>query len=186
MNRLDLIKALNFCLSAAGVKDVRYYLNGVLLEFRNDETRLVGTDGHRLATITVPSSGASPVGHDLILPRYYAENLVKRLALSNSETVCFIPGTGHTWHDSEGGEFAAVDARFPDWRRIEPRNFSPTACLGLNANYVADAVKAFKPLQPKGEKYPVLRFDFEGDNLGVRITSPAHENAYIKIMPVRL
>ena len=49
-------KALKFAAHAASKKDVRFYLVGVRVEWVGDELTLVGTDGNRLARITLRTS----------------------------------------------------------------------------------------------------------------------------------
>lgn len=56
-------KALKFAAHAASKKDVRFYLVGVRLEWEGDVLDMVGTDGTRLARITLRTSvpSAAPV-----------------------------------------------------------------------------------------------------------------------------
>jgi DNA polymerase-3 subunit beta len=45
----DFSKALSSTVFAAASQDVRHYLNGLLLEIKDNKIRLVATDGHRLS-----------------------------------------------------------------------------------------------------------------------------------------
>ena len=50
-------------------QDVRYYLNGLLLETEKKRLRAVATDGHRLALSEVDLLGAASRDEQLIVPR---------------------------------------------------------------------------------------------------------------------
>ncbi len=102
-------------------QDVRYYLNGLLLELDGDQIRTVATDGHRLAT----ASAAHPLegeGRQCILPRKGVMELVK--LLDNEEApVTLSLGDAHLRATLPGFTFTTklVDGRFPDYRRVIPR-----------------------------------------------------------------
>ena len=54
MKAANFIPALQFASHAMAVKDVRYFLNGVMIEVSSyGSLRLVCTDGHRMAVIDV-------------------------------------------------------------------------------------------------------------------------------------
>ena len=50
-------------------QDVRYYLNGMLLEITENSLRAVSTDGHRLATTVAEVDTNGPANHQFIVPR---------------------------------------------------------------------------------------------------------------------
>ena len=55
---------------AMAQQDVRYYLNGLLLEIGGDYLRAVATDGHRLAAADIPlDAGAADTPRQIIVPR---------------------------------------------------------------------------------------------------------------------
>jgi DNA polymerase-3 subunit beta len=74
-------------------QDVRYYLNGMLLEAEGKTLRGVATDGHRLALAEVPMEKAASHGEQVIVPRKGALEL-NRL-LSGTGTVALTLGTNH-------------------------------------------------------------------------------------------
>ncbi len=65
----DLLHILDLTSFSMAVHDVRYYLNGVYLEFKENRGISVATDGHRLSKSELELS--SPVGSDrsVIIPR---------------------------------------------------------------------------------------------------------------------
>jgi DNA polymerase-3 subunit beta len=50
-------------------QDVRYYLNGLLLETDGKSLRAVATDGHRLALCEMELTGKAKTNHQVIVPR---------------------------------------------------------------------------------------------------------------------
>lgn len=50
-------------------QDVRYYLNGLLLEVSSGVVRLVATDGHRLAFQELPINAEVAEPRQVIVPR---------------------------------------------------------------------------------------------------------------------
>lgn len=108
---------------AAAVKDVRYYLNGVLLEM-SDGFTTVSTDGHRLAKahadIRVPTDREHPV--QVIIPSCAMAELKKLL---NDEDDCELSFTQNQFRvDLEQQTFITklIDGRFPDYERVIPKD----------------------------------------------------------------
>ncbi len=106
---------------ASAVKDVRYYLNGVLLEM-SDGFTTVSTDGHRLAKahadIRVPTDIEHPV--QVILPACAMAELKKLL---NDEDECELSFTQNQFRvDFENSTFITklIDGKFPYYHRVIP------------------------------------------------------------------
>ncbi len=68
---------LDAMLLIAGKQDIRYYLNGVYIEWNNVLTRAVGCDGHRLAVKQQFEEDNAGAG-SIIIPRDVIERLPKR------------------------------------------------------------------------------------------------------------
>tara|TARA_R110000868_G_scaffold43655_5_gene146637 strand:+ start:1634 stop:2230 length:597 start_codon:yes stop_codon:yes gene_type:complete len=137
---IEQVKAL---LVIAPKSDVRYYLNGALLEVRDDRAWLVATDGHRMLVIrpTARIEGNDCRDGQYVIPRdLLAGAEVKKggfLFLSvdqyqgeNSARARIITGTGEI-------AMPTVDAKFPDWRRVVPRDASG-AWAHYDPAYVGD------------------------------------------------
>ena len=129
----EVIKAL---LITAPKSDVRFYLNGALLEVRQDHVTLVSTDGHMLLAVPLPADaieGERIVG-DYILPRTLLESVkpakigrtVLPLQLDVSASVGAQGQTIYTLtlKGATQGIDKAIDGRFPDWRRVIPAKAS--------------------------------------------------------------
>lgn len=129
------VKHLQAALYCASKKDVRYYLNGVLIEANPSEVRVVGTDGHVIAVLREQAAPGTPAV-ELIVPRDVLESLKTK-----AETVTLESDDGQAWAISDGQmslRFNAVDAKFPDYRRIIPGSVT-----GLPGNYSSELLSQF-------------------------------------------
>ncbi|MCG6868247.1 MAG: DNA polymerase III subunit beta [Gammaproteobacteria bacterium] len=106
---------------AMAQQDVRYYLNGLLLEVAETHIRGVATDGHRLAMHSeVLSTGLSEV-KQVILPRKAVQELL-RLLDRNDSVVNVDIDSNHIRVAMDGITFVSklIDARYPDYNRVIP------------------------------------------------------------------
>lgn len=100
--------------------DVRYYLNGVLLEWGEDKIRSVATDGHRLALMDFPAaSGIEDLS--VILPRKGIQGL-ERLLEDTEDPVHLAFTKNNVRLSFPGIKFKSklIEGRFPDYRRVIP------------------------------------------------------------------
>ncbi len=104
-------------------QDVRYYLNGMLLEVANGQLRAVSTDGHRLATCVADVVADTDSSHQIIVPRKGILELA-RLLQNGEDNVRLLIGANHI--RAQVGDFIftskLVDGKFPDYQRVIPRN----------------------------------------------------------------
>lgn len=130
---IEQVKAL---LVIAPKSDTRYYLNGALLEVRDDRAWLVATDGNRLLVIR---PAARMEGDDVrdgqyIIPRdLLAGARVKKggtLFLCVDQYQGENNGRARIFTGSTDMAAPTVDGRFPDWRRVVP-----TQASGAPAHY---------------------------------------------------
>lgn len=115
-----LIEATSFAMAQ---QDVRYYLNGLLLECRPQQLRAVAADGHRLAMCDRPAPGLSvDSAIQAIVPRKGVLELA-RLLEDNDASVEVVLGSNHIRVISEQLTFTSklVDGKFPDYEKVIPR-----------------------------------------------------------------
>lgn len=107
---------------AMAQQDVRYYLNGMLLEVNGGTLRSVATDGHRLAMCSLDAQIPSQDHHQVIVPRKGILELARLLTEQDGE-VGIVLGQHHI--RATTGEFTftskLVDGKFPDYERVLPR-----------------------------------------------------------------
>ena len=107
---------------AMAVQDIRYYLNGLLIETEGKEVRLVATDGHRLAfTSDTVDSELGAQSH--ILPAKIVTEL-ERLLSDTDEPVSIRFASNQIRVDMGQIEIVSklIEGKFPDYRRVIPKN----------------------------------------------------------------
>lgn len=114
-----LIDATQFSMAK---DDARYFLNGMKFETEGNLLRTVATDGHRLAVCTMPLSQELST-HSVIVPRKAVVELA-RLISGGEDAVRLEIGTNNLRVSMNGIVFTSklIDGRFPDYRRVFPRN----------------------------------------------------------------
>ncbi len=108
---------------AMAQQDVRYYLNGLLLEIDNGSLRAVATDGHRLALCTVEADcNVQDNKHQVIVPRKGIMELA-RLLTDADQMVSISLGSNHIRANTGTFTFTSklVDGKFPDYDRVLPK-----------------------------------------------------------------
>ncbi len=142
--RRDLLKALAI---TAGQQDIRYYLNGVCVELYHDRAILMSCDGHR-GGIALDKDAQSGVAQAVtfIIPN----DLVKQIKPNKSYpviSIAFDTDTQMVTCEDVGSIFSAkaVDGKFPDMRRVAPKNMDKVQ-QQINVEYIADFAKVAKAL----------------------------------------
>lgn len=107
---------------AMAQQDVRYYLNGLLLEVSADKLRAVATDGHRLSLCDTDVSAEVSEIQNIIVPRKGVMELHRLLEDVEDEARISI-GANHIKVELEDISFTSklVDGRFPDYERVLPQ-----------------------------------------------------------------
>ena len=155
-------------------QDVRYYLNGMLLEVSEDSLRSVATDGHRLATSAsaadVPAGGA----HQIIVPRKGILELA-RLLQGGDSPVTLVIGASHIRANVGDYTFTSklVDGKFPDYQRVMPKN-GDKVVLG-DRQELRQVFQRIAILS--NEKYRGVRLTLSDGYLKVTANNPEQEEA---------
>lgn len=114
-----MIEATSFAMAQ---QDVRYYLNGMLLEVGSQYVRAVATDGHRLAMANMSLDVELSEGKQVIVPRKGIIELARLLSDSDADVEISI-GQSHIF--SKIGQYTftskLIDGKFPDYNRVIPQ-----------------------------------------------------------------
>jgi len=104
---------------AMAQQDVRYYLNGLLLEVRESRIRVAATDGHRLAVNELEVKTDLQEMHQVIIPRKGVSELSRMLEGTIEPTEIRI-GANHIQVKVGDRTLTSklIDGRFPDYERI--------------------------------------------------------------------
>ncbi len=173
-------QSLKFLLSktqfAMAQQDVRYYLNGLLLDIRADNLTVVATDGHRLALAEQACEIALEAPEQVILPRK-AVLEVSRILEDNEEPVQITLATNHIRFELPGGitlTSKLIDGRFPDYRGVLPAH--NTQLLTLNCVQFKQALNRAAILL-SNEKHKGARLKLSNNLLEVSAHNPEQEQA---------
>jgi len=148
-------KALKFAAHAASKKDVRFYLVGVRVEWVGDELTLVGTDGNRLARITLRTSVPSAMPMAVTIKLEDVKRILTAIGKDKGQADLMIvnhvdKAQRPTVKITAAGvtlDLTGLEGVYPQWERIlPPDDRQPGAMPCIDATFVAeacDAVKAF-------------------------------------------
>ena len=117
----DLRRLVDQTSFAMAQQDVRYYLNGLLLEVTDGHLRAVATDGHRLAMCTLPGGAAGTDRVQAIIPRKGVVEL-GRLLTDAEEPVELAIGANYLRARHAGYTLTTklVEGQFPDYIKVIP------------------------------------------------------------------
>ena len=171
-------------------EDVRYYLNGILIEKAPDKGLLiVATDGHRLVAMhdkdaefcaDMPDSLIVKFGAESLRSVKLAKNLDQTVALEIADTDVFVSIGDSCFQDSK-----TIDGKFPDWRRIAKDTKGKSAGWYC-APYVADFEKVSRFLNEKGCKhFNGITFRSDDSNSAAVVYFDGAPYAFGILMPYR-
>jgi DNA polymerase-3 subunit beta len=158
---------------AMAQQDVRYYLNGLLLETGDGIIRAVATDGHRLAICEVESADAGDKLQQVIIPRKGVLEL-QRL-LGTGEEIELAVGTNHVRARVDNIQFTSklIDGRFPDYERVIPAD--PGNRLKAGRELLRMALQRAAILS--NEKYRGVRLELAPQKIKIQANNPDQEEA---------
>ncbi len=104
-------------------QDVRYYLNGMLIDINQGVMRVVTTDGHRLSLGNSNAICAKSEHIQIIVPRKGIIELMRLLEDTENEIELRI-GTNHICAMTSSFTFTSklVEGKFPDYHKVIPKN----------------------------------------------------------------
>ncbi|MCU0970351.1 MAG: DNA polymerase III subunit beta [Gammaproteobacteria bacterium] len=159
---------------AMAQQDVRYYLNGLLLEIRGGKVRAVATDGHRLAVSESGDPNLAEKEAQVIVPRKAVLELGRLLERTDAMADVELSGShikvtlGETTFISK-----LIDGRFPDYERVMPKGEAQLMVADKDALKQALIRTAIL----SNEKYRGIRFKLEKDLLELVAHNPEQEEA---------
>lgn len=183
---------LKASLVIAAKGDIRYYLNGVLVEVGLRDVRIVACDGHRLSVLRREShkADADNAPANIIIPR----EVIAGIKAAKGAVDCVLE------YDAENtlGEctlkmiadasrsFMPIGGKFPDYLRVIPSTISGERGGMLNPYYSADWA-TFVNVAFNGGKKSTSLFPnfFDNGNNGAPVTMNGHPEFIGVLMPMR-
>ena len=163
---------------AMAQQDVRYYLNGLLLEVADKSIKAVATDGHRLAFDETDIKKSSEETRQVIIPRKGVTELIRLLQTSENEANVKI-SKNHIQITSDNLSFTSklIDGKFPDYQRVIPE-LSETV-LTANREELKNSLARAAILS--NEKYRGVKVGFSKDSLRILAHNPEKEEAEVEV-----
>ncbi|MCP4075020.1 MAG: DNA polymerase III subunit beta [Gammaproteobacteria bacterium] len=159
---------------AMAQQDVRYYLNGMLLEISKDGVRLVATDGHRLALSEYNESTGLSFEKQLIIPRKGVLELARLLTPVDDEVIITL-SQNHIRAETTDLVFTSklIDGKYPDYNRVIPVDGNKK--MTVNRELLKQSLHRISILS--NEKYRGIRLIFSENNLSIQANNPDQEEA---------
>jgi DNA polymerase-3 subunit beta len=168
----DLRRLLDKTHFSMAQQDVRYYLNGMLLETDGKMLRTVATDGHRLALceMDLPSKAAA---QQVIVPRKGVLELQRLLGTGGDVQITI--GSNHIRAQIDDVRFTSklIDGRFPEYGRVIPA--APPKAVVADRETLRSALQRTAILA--NEKYRGIRLALKKNSMTLQAHNPEQEEA---------
>ena len=153
-------------------QDVRYYLNGLLVETGGGQLRAVATDGHRLA-LCQADIDTKVEDQQVIVPRKGVLELQRLMGGDGDLNIEL--GTNHIRIQLDGIRFTSklIDGRFPEYDRVIPKESSNE----LKADCVAFKGALQRTAILSNEKYRGIRLVIRDSGVVLQAHNPEQEEA---------
>jgi len=167
----DLMERTAFAMAN---QDVRYYLNGMLLDLQEHTLRCVATDGHRLAMKETQLQSSVSTRRQIIIPRKGVNELIGLLEPGDGQVELEF-GRNHLRVRRGNVVFTSklIDGRFPDYEAVIPLGADKTAML--DREVLRGALQRAAILS--NEKYRGVRLELSSGKLRIVAHNPEQEEA---------
>lgn len=170
-----MANSINNTAFAMASQDVRYYLNGMYFDICKGWLYTVATDGHRMAMAKMELDNAELDACAVIVPRDVITEIMKMLGALGDRAVDVMIGQNHIRFSAENISLTSklVDGRFPDYRRVIPRNNTHHVLVNRTELEAACA----RSLVLSNEKFRGTRMEFNEHLLTLHTHNAEHETA---------
>jgi DNA polymerase-3 subunit beta len=167
----DLMERTAFAMAN---QDVRYYLNGMLLDLQEHTLRCVATDGHRLALKETKLDSKVSARRQIIIPRKGVNELIGLFEPGDGQVELEF-GRNHLRVRRGEVVFTSklIDGRFPDYEAVIPLGADKTAVL--DREVLRSALQRAAILS--NEKYRGVKLELSSGKLRIVAHNPEQEEA---------
>ncbi|HET7922842.1 MAG TPA: DNA polymerase III subunit beta, partial [Gammaproteobacteria bacterium] len=159
-------------------QDVRYYLNGLLLDLRGSELRCVATDGHRMAMSETALGETVKGNRQLIVPRKGVTELLGLFESGEGEVgIEFSANHIRVQRDDVVFTSKLIDGKFPDYEAVVPLGADKLVQVGRET--LRNALQRAAILS--NEKYRGVRLEVSPNCLRIIAHNPEQEEAFEEI-----
>lgn len=174
------VEALHQCIRntafSMAQQDVRFYLNGLLLEIGSERLSCVATDGHRLAYAQCSTDAEPDTPVRAIIPRKSVSELQRLLSGTDPDNLVELFITAQHLQIQVGGvriSTKLIDGRFPDYNRVIPIDGNKE--LVIDCQSLKQCLTRVSVLS--NEKYRGVRVALETGLLTISSNNPDQEEA---------
>lgn len=172
-----MLDKTSFCMAQ---QDVRYYLNGMLVDLTDGSFKTVATDGHRLAVFSREREGTDAI--QVILPVKCVIELKRVLSDSRNELTVVICNNHIRFSINNRLTLTSklIDGRYPDYTRVVPMEDGvPIVGLREDLKFGFLRTSILSNIKFRG-----VTLDIGNDQLILRAHNPEHEEA-VEIVDVQ-
>lgn len=162
-------------------QDVRYFLNGLLLEIGSEGISAIATDGHRLAIANHPcETGHSGDVQQIIVPRKAVTELSRLLSNEDGEITVEIGSNAlRISLNSIQMTTKLIDGRFPDYQKVIPEITEGVREIRVVRELLRQSLARASILS--NEKYKAVRLVLDDGVLRIVANNPDQEEAQDEI-----
>jgi DNA polymerase-3 subunit beta len=165
-----MMKQVEFAMAQ---QDVRYYLNGMLVEMDGDQLTLVATDGHRLAKASTTLAQAQSEKTQLIVPRRTVTELLKALNDAGDVTLGLAKNYLTLNLDNLSMKVKLIEGKFPEYQRVIPVNMP--YMLAVDKAELLTALSRVSILA--NDKLRGVRMSVSSDSIELTTNNPEQDEA---------
>ncbi|MEH6502700.1 MAG: DNA polymerase III subunit beta [Cycloclasticus sp.] len=169
-----LVRAFSKTIFCMAQQDVRYYLNGLMMEIVDGELQTVASDGHRLAFSKNKIDGESQSISQIIIPRKAAQEVL-RLMEKYEGSVDIKIAKNNVKFVLGGVQLNAklIDGRFPDFKNVVPDESKHS--FNIDKQEFKAALARVSILS--NEKYKGIRLDLSSQTMTINANNPEQDEA---------
>ena len=174
MNQEKLLSLFNKTHFSMAQQDVRFYLNGLLLETEPNKIKAIATDGHRLAASEMSVEKKQLNKTASIVPRKAIQELIRLLDSNEDVKAEISPNSIRLTFNDLSFITKLIDGKFPDYNRVIPTNTEIN--IQLNSLALKPSLQRVSILA--NEKFKGIRLETTGNSLNLSSENPEQEEAY--------
>jgi len=174
-----LFKAFSKTIFCMAQQDVRYYLNGLMMEVVDGELQTVASDGHRLALFKKHLENETQSINQVIIPRKAAQELLK--LMDKYEGIIDIKLAKNNINFTFGDvqlNAKLIDGRFPDFKNVIPEETKHS--FTIDKQSFKSALSRVSILS--NEKYKGIRLDLSNQLMTINANNPEQDEAIEEVM----
>ncbi len=174
VNSRKFKKALDKTVFCMANQDVRYYLNGLMLNISNNRIKVVASDGHRLSLFEFLIDLETGYEEQIILPRKGIVELSRLLEDKDIElSVQFSKNNVKILINNIIFSAKLIDAKYPDFSKVFHQEFFNQ--IQVQRQLLKDALTRVAILA--NEKFKGISFKVDTKRLLISTHNPEHEQA---------